>query len=415
MFKKKWWLIAALLLVCTIIAYFVFGKKATGPGALAKVKKEHFRDVVVSPGELMAENTVYIQAPPLQTHQIYEEIKIQDMVTEGITVKEGDYIATLDPAVVNKKIGDVQLELDRSITTLSQTSLDTTLQMRESRDNITNLRFQMEQKKLALELSKFEPPATIRQAELDLEKADRDLKQLGEKYKIQQRQASAKMEQAAREVKRKQEQLAALEDLRGKFRITAPKKGLLVYIPDYSTGGKKKAGSAIRSWDPRICMLPDLSTMLSKTYINEVDISKIKKEQKVSMGLDAFPEVKLTGIVTSVANIGENRPGSNAKVFEVLIKLEKVDSILKPGMTTSNNILINQIPDKLTIPLESVFSEKSKSFVYLRRGNGIEKREVKLGKSNDEVVIVEKGLEAGDEVYMSEPESAKNHSLVVLK
>src|SRR5688572_27196279 len=156
MFKKKWWLFAALLLVCTIIAYFVFGKKATGPSAVAKVKKENFRDVVVSPGELMAENTVYIQSPPLQTHQIYEEIKIQDMVTEGITVKEGDYIATLDPAVVNKKIGDVQLELDRSITTLSQTALDTTLQMRESRDNITNLKFQMEQKKIALELSKFE-------------------------------------------------------------------------------------------------------------------------------------------------------------------------------------------------------------------------------------------------------------------
>ncbi|MGX5820815.1 efflux RND transporter periplasmic adaptor subunit [Chitinophaga lutea] len=416
MFKKKWWLLASLLAVCLVVAYYLFGAKPTGVIPLAEVKKGDFRDVVASAGELMAENTVYISAPSgLQSNQIYEEIKIQDMIAEGSHVKEGEYIATLDPAVVNKKIGDVQLELDRAITTLSQTALDTTLQLRESRDNMQNLRFQMEQKKLALELSKYEPPATIRQAELDLEKANRDLSQLNEKYKVQQRQASAKMDQAAREMKRREEQVSSLVELRDKFRITAPKKGLLVYVPDYSVGGKKKAGSAIRSWDPRLGMLPDLSSMLSKIYINEVDISKVKKEQKVTMGLDAFPEVKLSGVVTSVANIGENRPGSNAKVFEVLVKLDKVDSILKPGMTTSNNILINQVPGKVLIPLECVFSEKAHSFVYKKSGNDIEKREVKLGKSNDEVVVVEKGLAPGEKVYMAEPASAKENKLIPLK
>ncbi|MGE7773904.1 efflux RND transporter periplasmic adaptor subunit [Chitinophaga sp. NPDC101104] len=415
MLKKKWWLIATLLFVCALIGFFMFGKKAEGPGARATVKKDMFRDIVASPGELMAENTVYIQGPPLQANQIYEDVKIQDMVAEGITVKEGDYIATLDPAVVNKKIGDVTMELDRANTTLSQTALDTTLQLRESRDAITNQVFGLEQKQIALQLSKFEPPATIRQAELDLDKARRDLQQLEEKHKIKERQSIAKMEQAQRDVARHQKNLANLEELKGKFTIKAPKNGLLVYVNDWSQGGKKKSGSSIRSWDPNLAMLPDLSSMLSKTYINEVDISKIKKGQKVTMGLDAFPEVKLTGIVSSVANIGENRPGSNAKVFEVMIKLEKVDSILKPGMTTSNNILINEVPGKLTIPLESVFSEKSKSYVYLRKGNAIEKREVSLGKSNDEVVIVEKGLAAGDEIFMSEPASAKENAIVPIK
>ncbi|WP_298717941.1 HlyD family secretion protein [Chitinophaga sp.] len=415
MLKKKWWLLAALLFVCALGGYFVFGKKADGPGARATVKKDMFRDIVASPGELMAENTVYIQAPPLQANQIYEDVKIQDMVAEGITVKEGDYIATLDAAVVNKKIGDVRMELDRAQTTLSQTALDTTLQLRESRDGITNMYFTLEQKQIALQLSKYEPPATIRQAELDLDKAKRDLEQLEEKHRIKERQSIAKMEQANRDVARHQNNLNNLEDLKSKFTIKAPKNGLLVYVPDWSQGGKKKSGSSIRSWDPNLAMLPDLSSMLSKTYINEVDISKIKKGQSVSMGLDAFPEVKLSGTVTSVANIGENRPGSNAKVFEVMIKLEKVDSILKPGMTTSNNILINEVPDKLTIPLESVFSEKSKSYVYIRRGNMIEKREVALGKSNDEVVIVEKGLAAGDEVFMSEPASAKDNAILPIQ
>lgn len=416
MFKKKWWLITTLCVAGIGILYYVFANKPVDKSITSKVKKGNFRDLVVSPGELMAENTVYINAPSgLQANQIYEDIKIQDMVGEGVTVKKGDYIAALDPALVNKKIGDVQIELDRANSTIGQTALDTALQMREARDNMANMRFQVDQKKLALQLSKYEPPATIRQAELDVEKAERDIKQLEENYKIKQRQAATRMEQAYRELQRRQLQMTNLEELRSQFTITAPTNGLLVYIYDYNAGGKKKAGSTIRSWDPKLAMLPDLSSMLSRTYINEVDISKIKKSQKVTMGLDAFPEVKLSGEVTSVANIGENKPGSNAKVFEVQIKLEKVDSILKPGMTTSNNILINQLSDQLIIPLEAVFTEKTTSFVYLHKGNAIEKREVKLGKSNDEEVIVLKGLQEGDEVYLAEPASAKDHKIIALK
>jgi hypothetical protein len=133
------------------------------------------------------------------------------------------------------------------------------------------------------------------------------------------------------------------------------------------------------------------------------------------MGLDAFPEVKMEGVVKTVANIGETRPGATAKVFEVNIKLNKVDSILKPGMTTSNNILISEVPKKLIIPLEAVFAEGKTSFVYLRKSGDISKQQVTLGKSNDEEVIVEKGLAEGDVVYLSEPQSAKETKITTLK
>ncbi|WP_295120406.1 efflux RND transporter periplasmic adaptor subunit [uncultured Chitinophaga sp.] len=414
MFKKKWWLIAALVILAAIVAYVVLGNKAEDQGVSVKVAKSSFRDVVVSPGELMAENTEYINGPSdMQSNQIYEDVKIQDMVPEGTFVKAGDRVASLDPTLVNKRIQEFQVELDRAAATVSQTALDTALSMREARDGITNLKFQMEQKGLALQLSKYEPPATIRQAEIDLEKAERDLKQMQENYLLKNRQAASKMQQAAAGVSRYQSLINDLIDLRNRFEIKAPKNGLLVYINDY--GGKKKTGSSIRPWDARLAMLPDLSSMLSKTYINEVDISKLKKDQKVNIGLDAFPDVKLEGIVKSVANIGENRPGSNAKVFEVMIRLNKVDSILKPGMTTANNILINEIPNKLMIPLEAVFSSKEDgkdiSFVYLKNGGVPTKKEVKLGRSNDEAVIVEKGLEEGDEVLLAEPAAAKDHKV----
>jgi RND family efflux transporter MFP subunit len=415
MSKTSKWLLAAGGLVALVAAYLFLSGKTADSSITVKVKKGNFRDVISSAGELEAENTVYISAPAdLQSNQIYEDIKIQDMVPEGRHVKQGDYIATLDPSLVNKRISDVQLNFEKSNANVVQTALDTALTMRDARDQMTNLQFQMEQKKLQLELSKYEPPATIKQAQIDLDKAQRDLLQMKENYKIKQQQAATKMDQARRDAAGYSRDIGRLEELKEHFIIKAPTNGLLVYIQDWATGGKKKTGAVVRAWDTRVAMLPDLSSMLSKVFINEVDISKIQTSQKVSMGLDAFPDVKMEGVVKSVANIGESRPGATAKVFEVMIKLNKVDSILKPGMTTSNHILVNEIPNKLIIPLEAVFATGNTSYVYVKRGGGIDKQEVKLGKSNDEEVIVEKGVTEGETVYMSVPESAKDKKVLKL-
>ncbi len=119
------------------------------------------------------------------------------------------------------------------------------------------------------------------------------------------------------------------------------------------------------------------------------------------MLVDAFPEKSYTGVVTSVANIGEQLPNADAKVFEVLIKVDGSDPILRPSMTTGNKIITKTISDVTYIPLESVQAgTDSIPFVYLKNGN---KQIVVLGESNENNVIVEKGLSAGAQIYLSTP------------
>ncbi len=65
-----------------------------------------------------------------------------------------------------------------------------------------------------------------------------------------------------------------------------------------------------------VALLPDLSKMITKTYVNEIDISKVRVGQPVKISIDAFPDREYNGIVTEVANIGEQRPGSDAKVLK---------------------------------------------------------------------------------------------------
>ena len=86
--------------------------------------------------------------------------------------------------------------------------------------------------------------------------------------------------------------------------------------------------------------LPNLKHMKSRTYVNEVDIGKVKKDQIVEIGLDGVPDKKLSGKVEYVATIGEQLSNVGAKVYEVMIVIDDSDSTLLPGMSTSNTIFI---------------------------------------------------------------------------
>ncbi|MCK7532908.1 MAG: HlyD family efflux transporter periplasmic adaptor subunit [Marinilabiliales bacterium] len=79
---------------------------------------------------------------------------------------------------------------------------------------------------------------------------------------------------------------------------------MVIYKREWN-GAKRKVGSEISPWDPVVATLPDLSSMISKTYVNEIDVSKVKAGQRVRLTVDAFPEKSYTGAVISVANIGE--------------------------------------------------------------------------------------------------------------
>lgn len=372
-----------------------------------------FEDLVVSTGELMAKNSENITIPvSMQRHGIYR-VQISDIIPEGTYVDSGDYVAALDKTDISSKINDVLVELDKAQSLYTQTQLDTSLTLREKRNEIDKLQFELKQKNIELEQSKYEPPATIQKIKLDSERLTQNLEQTRENYLINKKQGVAKMAEASAELQKARNQLQKLQELEKQFRIIAPKQGMVVYYREWS-GEKRKTGSTVQPWDPAVATLPDLSEMLSKTYINEVEIRKIEVGQTVTIGLDAFPDAQLTGKVTQVANVGENRKGGDSKVFEVEIKVNESDSTYRPGMTTSNKILTHKIENVLQIPLEAVYAENDISFVYIKGTTGISRKEVTLGHANAEFVIIEGGLEEGNEVYLSEPESARDKEIEML-
>ena len=206
----------------------------------------------------------------------------------------------------------------------------------------------------------------------------------------------------------KQDRLA---ELKKDFTIFAPKDGMVIYARSWN--GKIGPGSQISTWDPVVAELPDLSIMISKTYVNEVDISKVQKGQDVKVNVDAFTDREYSGTVITVANVGEQLRGYDSKVFEITVQINEVDSILRPAMTTSNQILTYTFPDVTYFPLEALQNDTI-TFVYKKEGNSIVKQEVLTSETNDAEVIVEHGLQAGDMVMLSIPENEDKLKIVPL-
>lgn len=403
--KKKQILIFGIpILIILFCSYYFLGDSSdSNVNLTVKVKKGDFISEVVTSGEAQSNSLKKIKGPGNLRKFKIRDIKIQDLIAEGTVVNEGDYVGRLDPSNVNEQIIDAKLNLETAVSKYTQQQLDTTLTLKQERNSIKDLKFSIEETELELKQSIYEPPATIKKLEINLEKLTRDLKERDENYQIKKKQANAKMVEVGTELSKIRKQLTDLTELLKSFTIYSDSKGMLTYVKNWD-GSKKKVGSTISPWDPSIANLPDLTKMESKTYANEVDIRKIKKGLEVKIGFDAFPELQLPGIVTDVANVGEKKRGSDIKVFQVMIKIKENNDNVRPGMTTSNIIITNEKKDVLSVPIEAIFSKDSISYVYAKSGFSITKKQVELGDSNNDEVIILKGLTDKDVVYLNKPE-----------
>ncbi len=414
--NKKLWLIAAAVTTIILLAFFVFSRPKNETVAItATVERGSFEILVYSTGQLESENSDNILIPEkMNDRQIrISSLTITDMVDEGTYVDSGAYVATLDHQAVEEQRKAALDEMEKALSEYEDGKIDSNLTLSNQRDIIVNARLDLEEKEIAVQESAYEAPSIQRKVEMDLDKAKRKLDQVKAAYELITRQETNKVARRFINYKQIRERVDALNQLMEALIIRSPHAGIISYH-QYPWGGTVKTGSRVSQWDPIIATFPNMNTLVTKTFINEIDIALIKKGQKVKIGIDAFPEKQLAGEVSSVANMGQLMPNSDAKVFEIKIKVNGSDAQLRPAMTTSNTIQTNSFTDTLFIPIESVFSNDSISFVYLA-GDKETKQIIETGEENENFVVVRQGLTEGQQIFLTEPEDAESFTLAGLE
>ncbi|HEY4321356.1 MAG TPA: efflux RND transporter periplasmic adaptor subunit [Gemmatimonadales bacterium] len=404
-FLRSRWMLALLGVVVLLIPVAVVMARSTGgkdDAITARVRQGPFKVTITSAGELRAPKAVQITVPPNAQEAEQYQMKIQKIVDEGTIVKTGDVVAELDRSTIASKLADVGLAMQKADAQYEEASLDSALNLSKAREDMRTAGLTLEEKQLAREQSQYEAPSVKHQAQIDYERAERALRQDSLDLKTKVEQAIAKMREVGSDRDRQKAKLQVVQDVMGQFTIKAPAPGMVIYVKEWN-GKKRAVGSQVSSWDPAVATLPDLSVMESVTYVNEIDVRKLAIGQHVAISLDADPSKHLIGTVTQVANAGEQRPNSDAKVFEVTVSVEHPDTTLRPGMTTGNAIETLSLDNVRHVPLEALMTQQGVPFVYRRVGGHIEKQEVETGAMNDDDIVISRGLERDDRVLLSAP------------
>ena len=395
-----------ILVVMVVAVIIVWLATYTRPGNTetirVPVKTGQFEISVTTTGELEAKSSEKILGPAnLRNFRIWQ-VKIEDIIPDGTVIDSGDYVASLDRTELVNKMKDMELDVEKFETQYTKTQLDTTLELRTARDNLINLKYALEEKQIVVDQSIYEPPATQRQAMIELDKSKRAYEQATENYELKLEKAEADMKEVSANLRKAQQEYRDMVEILGEFTIYAPKSGMVIYRRDWE-GKKQGIGAQVNVWEPVVAELPNLKEMISKTYVNEIDISKVKRGQDVEVGVDAFPDRSYTGKVIEVANIGQQLPNSNAKVFEVIIEVNEYDSILRPAMTTKNEIITAILDSVIYIPIECIRANDSMTYVYVSGA----RQQVIPGRSNENEIIIVAGLSENDMVYLVPPDDAE--------
>jgi HlyD family secretion protein len=257
-------------------------------------------------------------------------------------------------------------------------------------------------------LVQFGRPLELSQAQADASLTRESVRQLeaAAQYRLEQkRSAIAAAESRIAEANAK---LALARQQLARTEVRADVPGIVVYKDVFFGSEQRKPQVGDQVWaNQPLLILPDISKMVVETKVRETDIHKVEKNQHVAVRVQAYPDLKFSGQVTLVGTLAqEEKERRGVKFFGVTVQVNESDPRLRPGMTAAVEIQVERRPKALRVPLEAVFERDGRHVCYVATRRGLVAREVVLGPSNRDFVVVEKGLRAGDRVALRDPAAA---------
>ncbi|MCI5158500.1 MAG: HlyD family efflux transporter periplasmic adaptor subunit [Candidatus Electrothrix sp. AUS1_2] len=155
-----------------------------------------------------------------------------------------------------------------------------------------------------------------------------------------------------------------------------------------------------------ILSLPDLSSLIVKSRVREIDLHKIAAGQPALITLDAYPALTLQGELAFIGALARKQQGrqSGEKYFQVHFSLKTTDERLRPGMSARVELQTAQVSQALSLPIEAVFQDNTGPFCSVQVGTEVQRRSLQIGHSNEHFIEITGGLAAGEQVLMVRPD-----------
>ena len=389
----------------------------TEPGTLRAARSDSYRSPVagreaevvhlaqegrrVGPGDLLVRlETRDLEAERLQATDAVHEAELALQVAElelleataGLeSTVDGEGSLTVEEARTNLALAERRVErLHREVRNLEpllEQGFITGDELRRSRDELETAEANLviARRRARVLVEQTHPVATQR-AELRLAQ------------KQAQRQAVERRLEATRR------RVAELTDLIERCSIYADGPGLIVYEEFVASSPRRKIRLGDRVTPSQgIVRVVDVGRMQVDTSVPERSIHRIRPGQPVTVHLEAFPGLILSGHVRAVGALARTpfEPGLDGKRFDVTVELDPSAEDLRPEMTARVDILVEERPDVVRLPINAVLEQEGLSTVNVLRGNRVESRQVDLGEQNRRFVEVLAGVTEGERVLLT--------------
>jgi len=249
-------------------------------------------------------------------------------------------------------------------------------------------------------------PSLIETAKAKVEKALMELEQTrkGSVFKVAKaisnhQEVKGKLQSAKFALKEAESELE-------KTTICAPIDGIAILYEAFHDGQQRKPRVGDPAWQNQpLLYLPDISSMIVKTRIREIDLNKVAPNKKCTVQVDAYPDLLFEGEVTLIGVLAEEKIefGGGEKYFQMTVLLKNHDSRLRPGMTARVMTLSADVHGALCVPIQAIFDDGGTKFCYKFCGERFQAVKVRPGRQNEDWVEIASGLNQGDKVSLVRP------------
>ena len=189
------------------------------------------------------------------------------------------------------------------------------------------------------------------------------------------------------------------------FQVRSPTDGTVLEIL-VNAGEIITSGTSTFGGGTVLMKLADLSHMVVKAKINEVNIPRVTVNQDVDIRLDALPGQSFQGTVIEIATQGVKT--ENIVTYEVTIAIDTPHKVLKPMLTANIDIVTKQLEGVLTIPLEALRVENGNDVVEVLIDKSPQIRKVRVAFRTNSQAVITRGIQEHDQVIIPSYEAEKS-------
>ncbi|MGA2200767.1 MAG: efflux RND transporter periplasmic adaptor subunit [Terriglobales bacterium] len=367
-----------------------------------EVKRGEFIDSVQFRGEVKAMKSATISAPAEAG-----DLQIVKIVADGTPVKQGDVVVEFDKTKTEQDLAQDRSTLKSAQAEIDQAQAQARLTEEEDLTAVMKARFDVETAKL--DASKQEIVSKIEGAEANLKVADAEQKlhEVEEKLKADRAVNQATVESKTQASKKAAYDVQRAEHALSRMTLQAPSAGTISLVSMWHPGGESPFKPGDRAWPGApMAELPDISSLRVSARADETERGRLALKQTVSAQLDAIPDRQFTGQIeqiSTIATIDFSAGWPIPRNFNLEIALDQTDARLKPGMTAQLTVVVDRVPDALTIPVQASFQKSGQTVAYVWEGSKFQERVIAIGRRNRDRILVANGLRPGDRVALKDP------------